>query len=187
MLPSEPKIFYGRESELLNILKLFSQQEPRIAILGAGGMGKTSLARAVLHHTSVMAKYGQHRYFVACDTAATKIELAAIIGAHLGLKPGKDLTHAVVQRFSRSPPCLLILDNLETLWEPTELRNEIEAFLSLLTDVEHLALMVRAHPLLLPSTNIIISDYHARSRTTSPSAMDSALCAAFEATRAKCC
>ncbi|KAJ7875978.1 hypothetical protein B0H13DRAFT_2549340 [Mycena leptocephala] len=123
MLPSEPKIFYGRESELLNILKLFSQQEPRIAILGAGGMGKTSLARAVLHHTSVMVKYGQHRYFVACDTAATKVELTAIIGAHLGLKPSKDLTHAVVQRFSHSPPCLLILDILRHY-------------------VEHLALMI---------------------------------------------
>jgi hypothetical protein len=105
-------------------------------------MGKTSLARAVLHHTAIIAKYDGHRYFVACDTAASKIELAGIIGAHIGLKPGKDLTHTVVQHFSRGPPCLLVLDNLETLWEPTELRNETEELLSLLTDVDHVSLIV---------------------------------------------
>jgi Cdc6-like AAA superfamily ATPase len=48
MLPAEPKIFHGRNSELSDILHLFSQGTPRIAILGAGGMGKTSLARAVI-------------------------------------------------------------------------------------------------------------------------------------------
>ncbi|KAJ7916098.1 P-loop containing nucleoside triphosphate hydrolase protein, partial [Mycena leptocephala] len=141
-LPSEPKIFYGREPELSDILRLFSLVTPRIAILGAGGMGKTSLAKAILHHTKITAKYEQHRFFVTCDSAETKVELAALIGAHLGLKPGKDLTQSVVQHFSSSPPSLLILDNLETLWEPAESCHDIEEFLSLLTDVEHLALMI---------------------------------------------
>jgi GTPase SAR1 family protein len=65
MLPSEPEIFHGRETELTKILGLFSQGNPRIAILGAGGMGKTSLARAVIHHTEVIQLYGQYRHFVA--------------------------------------------------------------------------------------------------------------------------
>ncbi|KAJ6582208.1 hypothetical protein B0H19DRAFT_1061649 [Mycena capillaripes] len=108
MVPSAPKIFHGRESELAAILKLFSLGSPSIAILGA----------------------------------ATKVELAALIGAHLGLKLGKDLTRPVIQHFSSGPPCLLILDNLETLWEPTESRGDIEEFLSLLTDVDHLGLLI---------------------------------------------
>ncbi|KAJ7906647.1 hypothetical protein B0H13DRAFT_1463427, partial [Mycena leptocephala] len=37
---------------------------------------------------------------------------------------------------------LLILDNLETLWEPVESRGKIEEFLSLLTGVNHLALVI---------------------------------------------
>ncbi|KAJ7810482.1 hypothetical protein B0H13DRAFT_1927328 [Mycena leptocephala] len=72
---------------------------------------------------------------------ATRVELAALIGAHVGLKPGKDLTHPVIQYFSSSPDCLLILDNLETLWDPVESRGKIEEFLSLLTSVDHLALV----------------------------------------------
>lgn len=80
MLPSEPQIFHGRESELSDILKAFASETPRIAILGAGGMGKTSLARAVLHHSQITARYGQHRFFVACDSASTKVELMALVG-----------------------------------------------------------------------------------------------------------
>ncbi|KAJ7874584.1 hypothetical protein B0H13DRAFT_1555446, partial [Mycena leptocephala] len=121
---------------------LFGQGSPRIAILGGGGMGKTSLARAVIHHSEIACRYEQQRFFVACDSAATQVELAALIGTHLGLKPGKDLTHPVIQHFSSSPHSLLILDNLETLWEPTESQANIEEFLSLLTGVDHLALVI---------------------------------------------
>ncbi|KAJ7809916.1 P-loop containing nucleoside triphosphate hydrolase protein, partial [Mycena leptocephala] len=142
MLPPEPKIFHGRNSELSDILQLFSQGIPRIAVLGAGGMGKTTLARAIIHHTEITQRYNQQRFFVACDSAATQVELATLIGAHVGLKPGKDLTHPVIQYFSSSSNCLLILDNLETLWEPVETRSKIEEFLSLLTGVDHLALVI---------------------------------------------
>ncbi|KAJ7321318.1 P-loop containing nucleoside triphosphate hydrolase protein, partial [Mycena albidolilacea] len=142
MLPSEPKIFHGRESELSDILHLFNTGIPRIAILGAGGMGKTSLARAVLHHPDITAKYVENRFFVACNSATTGIELANLIGSHLGLKPGKNLTQAVLQYFTNNAPSLLILDELETLWEPASARGDIEELLSLLTGVEDLALMI---------------------------------------------
>jgi Cdc6-like AAA superfamily ATPase len=142
MLPSQPKIFHGRDSELSNILQLFSAGTPRIAVLGAGGMGKASLAKAVIHHTEITQRYNQHWFFVACDAAATQVELAALIGAHVGLKLGKDITHPVIQYFSSSSDSLLILDSLETLWEPAESRGNIEEFLSLLTGVDHLALLV---------------------------------------------
>jgi hypothetical protein len=145
MLPSEPKIFHGRESELSDILRLFRQGTPRIAILGSGGMGKTTLAQAVLHHFEISVRYEQHRFFVACDSASSKVELAAVIGSHLGLKPGRDLTQSVVLHFTGGPSSLLILDNLETLWEPTECRADIEEFISLITDVEQLALIVSRH------------------------------------------
>ncbi|KAJ7939814.1 hypothetical protein B0H13DRAFT_1850578 [Mycena leptocephala] len=141
MLPSVPKIFHGRESELKHIIETLSQDSPRVAILGGGGMGKTSLARAALHHPDIATKF-EKRYFVSAESATTSIELAALIGLHLGLQPGKDLTKPVVQYFLRKPPSLLILDNLETPWEPINSCGRVEEFLSLLTDVPHLALIL---------------------------------------------
>ncbi|KAJ7030954.1 hypothetical protein C8F04DRAFT_1236224, partial [Mycena alexandri] len=123
MLPAEPKIFHGRDSELAAILKLFKQDTPRIAILGAGGMGKTSLARIVLHHEEITTKYHGNWFFITCDTVANNVELAGLIGVHLGMKPSKDLTQAVIKHFCDAPPSLLILDNLETAWEPITMRG----------------------------------------------------------------
>ncbi|KAJ7908507.1 hypothetical protein B0H13DRAFT_2016529, partial [Mycena leptocephala] len=98
LLPSEPKIFHGRESELSVIIKSFERETPRVAILGTGGMGKTSLSN--------VTRYGQHRFFVTCDTV-----------------------------LAVSPPSLLILDNLETIWDPIESRRDVENFLALLTEI----------------------------------------------------
>jgi hypothetical protein len=141
MLPSKPKIFHGREVEVENIMKILNEESPRIAILGGGGMGKTSLAKVVLHHPDTCARF-EDRFFVSAESASTSIELAALIGLHVGLKPGTDLTRPIVQYLSRKSSCLLVLDNLETVWEPIESRAGIEEFLALLTAVKHLALIV---------------------------------------------
>ncbi|KAJ7123855.1 hypothetical protein C8R43DRAFT_899369 [Mycena crocata] len=143
MLPSEPKIFHGRESELEHMLACFRLETPRLAILGAGGMGKTTLARAVLHQAEIAATYGQHRFFVPCDSVLTRVELVTLIGAHLALKPGKDLASRIVQHLTGCVPSLLVLDNMETIWDgTTQSRADIEDFLALLTDIPHLALIV---------------------------------------------
>ncbi|KAF8137892.1 hypothetical protein K438DRAFT_732958 [Mycena galopus ATCC 62051] len=161
MLPSKPKIFHGRDQELERILKLLSEKSPRLAILGGGGMGKTSLARAALHHPETVSKF-EHRFFVSAEAATTSIELAALIGWHLGLNPGQDLTKAVVQYLAHTPASLLILDNLETVWEPRQSCARVEGLLCLLGGLEHLALMITmrgaerpgqvqwTHPFLLP-------------------------------------
>ncbi|KAJ7480757.1 P-loop containing nucleoside triphosphate hydrolase protein [Mycena latifolia] len=142
LLPSEPKIFHGRESEVSAIIETFSKGTPRIAILGAGGMGKTSLARAILHNPEITARYEQHRIFVTCDTALSSIQLAGLIGAHVGLKPGPDLTQPIIHHFTQGPPTLLVLDNLETIWETRDSRATVEKFLALIADIDHLALII---------------------------------------------
>ncbi|KAK7006215.1 AAA domain-containing protein [Favolaschia claudopus] len=141
LLPATPKIFHGRESELATVVDMLSQSVPRIVILGPGGMGKTSLAMASLHDAQVVGKYPA-RYFVSCDSAYTADALVATVASNLGVEPSRGLAKAVVRQLSDGLPCLMILDNLETSWEPVENRTAVEDFLSLLADISHLALLI---------------------------------------------
>ncbi|KAJ7738209.1 hypothetical protein B0H14DRAFT_3610893 [Mycena olivaceomarginata] len=117
------------------------QQPARIAILGTGGIGKTALALATLHHPTVEQKYAQC-HFVSCESAHSAVELISIVGTHLGLEPSRQLSRAIVQHFLENGPTILVLDNMETPWESLSTRANVEEFLSLLTDVPHLALLI---------------------------------------------
>jgi hypothetical protein len=64
------------------------------------------------------------------------------IADHIGLEKGSNMAKKIAHYFSYAPPSLVVLDNLETPWEPLSSRSEVEEFLSLLTDVPHLGLMV---------------------------------------------
>jgi GTPase SAR1 family protein len=145
MLPPSPKIFHGRDLELNSVITILLQDSARIAILGAGGMGKTTLAIAAVQNSQVESKYSQ-RYFVSCQSTPTCVELASMIADHLGLEKQSNLSSTIVQYFTHSPQSLLVLDNFETPWEPSSSRSEVEEFLSLLTDIPQLALVVGMMP-----------------------------------------
>ncbi|KAJ7258212.1 hypothetical protein C8J57DRAFT_1720798 [Mycena rebaudengoi] len=141
LLPASPKIFHGRESELKDVVNVLLQNSARVAILGTAGMGKTSLATAALHDPQVEAKYS-YRYFVPCNSSPTCTELAATIADHIGLEKGSKIAKKIAHYFTHAPPSLLVLDNLETPWETLSSRSEVEEFLSLLTDIPQLGLMI---------------------------------------------
>ncbi|KAJ7697070.1 hypothetical protein B0H14DRAFT_2315271, partial [Mycena olivaceomarginata] len=140
-LPASPKIFHGREAELEDLVDNLLVLPARIAILGPGGMGKTTLAVAVLHDPKVAEKYPT-RYFISCDSAHTSDSLIAVIASCLGLEATGGLPGAVIRHLSAGPPCLMMLDNFETPWELMDGRVKVEEFLSLLTDLPHVALVI---------------------------------------------
>ncbi|KAJ7270380.1 hypothetical protein C8J57DRAFT_1180410 [Mycena rebaudengoi] len=117
------------------------QELAHVAILGAGGMGKTSLATAALHNHQVEAKYS-FRYFVPCHSSPTCTELVRTIADHIGVEKGPNLSKKVAHYFTCAPPSLLVLDNLETPWESQLSRHEVEELLSLLTDAPQLGLVI---------------------------------------------
>ncbi|KAJ7261935.1 hypothetical protein C8J57DRAFT_1633383 [Mycena rebaudengoi] len=141
LLPASPKIFHGRVAELQDVVNILLQDSAHIAILGAGGMGKTSLGIAALHNPQVEAKYSS-RYFVPCHSTPTCTELVRTIADHIGVERGSNLLNKVAHYFAHAPPSLLVLDNLETPWESQSSRQEVEEFLSLLTDAPQLGLMI---------------------------------------------
>jgi hypothetical protein len=141
LLPASPKIFHGRESELEDLVDILLVDPARVAVLGPGGMGKTTLAMAALHHPKVANKY-QTRYFISCEFAHTRDSLVAIIVSNLGLDNSSTSERAVVAFLSAEQPCLMILDNFETPWEAMDGRVKVEELLALLADIPHVALLV---------------------------------------------
>lgn len=141
MLPASPQIFHGREGELQELVGLLLSTSARVAILGTGGMGKTSLAIAALHHADVVANYAQ-RYFIPCQLSATCADLLHNIASHIGIEEGPNMLRRIMHHFMGAGSTLLVLDNLETPWEPSTSRGDVEDLLSRLTDIAHVALMV---------------------------------------------
>jgi hypothetical protein len=138
LLLASPKIFHGRESELKDVVNTLLQNFARVAILGTGGIAKTSLATAALHNPQVEAEHS-HQYFVPCHSSPTCTELAATIADHIGLEKG---ANKIAHYFAHAPASLLVLENLETTWEALSSCSEVEEFLSLLTEIPQLGLMV---------------------------------------------
>ncbi|KAJ6600258.1 hypothetical protein DFH09DRAFT_1355610 [Mycena vulgaris] len=141
LVPASPHIFHGRDSELGEIVAALMKEEARVAIMGSGGMGKTTLVLAALHHADVEEKYPQH-HFVSCESANSAAELILIVGSYLQLPQSKGLSKAIYGHFLEGGPAILVLDNMETPWESLATRPQVEEFLSLLADVPHLALLV---------------------------------------------
>ncbi|KAJ7253873.1 hypothetical protein C8J57DRAFT_1473713 [Mycena rebaudengoi] len=100
LLPASPKIFHGRESELKDVVNVLLQNSARVAILGTGGMGKTSLATAALHNPQVEAR-----------AVALNIRLLALGCSHVNCtripEPRRDARHDadIVFRSVRFPAC----------------------------------------------------------------------------------
>ncbi|KAJ7575525.1 hypothetical protein C8J56DRAFT_1063119 [Mycena floridula] len=140
LLPAAPKIFHGRQHELEHVINALTQNETaQVAILGPGGIGKTSLAHATLHHPQIMEKFGPYCYWIACDSSESANDLIVMISTYFGIHAQNRL-HAIltcIREMAR--PVLLILDNLETPWEQRGKQREVEDMLSYLTGLDNLS------------------------------------------------
>ncbi|KAJ7079301.1 hypothetical protein B0H15DRAFT_914174 [Mycena belliarum] len=144
LLPSSPKIFYGRDAEVHQLVRMLLSTEPcRVAILGPGGMGKSSLALAVLHHEDLISRFGSFQYFISLESSTSASDMLAAIAAFFNIDATAKVSRAILKHISSlSTPCVLVLDNLEECWENMSSRAEVEEFLSLLSEISQLHLMV---------------------------------------------
>lgn len=110
-----------------------------VIILGSGGMDTL----AALHRHEIESKYRSFRYFIPCDSAPSSAELISVAAMYFGLREPVKLTQTINRCLSlMAGPKLVVLDNLETSWEPIDSRPLVEEFLSLLTDIPQLTLVV---------------------------------------------
>lgn len=116
----------------------------RIAILGPGGYGKTTLANAVLTHQRVQEYFGDARYFVACESVfsagALLIELAKTLGL---LDTATDASWSRICTVLDARDCILCLDNFESPWDQDgDMRYAVEELLSRIAELQHTTLLI---------------------------------------------
>lgn len=144
-LPPPPAIFFGR-NDLVSELSRWVASTPavRFAILGPGGMGKTSLASAVLCHPAVVERFGDRRHWALCETAGSYDLLIGIVARSLGInQPSGDVMY-LINAFVRTSlePRLIVLDNFETPWDISGSQSRVLDVLCSLFSFPHLAIIL---------------------------------------------
>jgi len=124
-----------------------------IALIGAGGIGKTSIALALLDDDRIEGKFGVNRRFLRCDEVKSHSHfvsrLSKVTGA--GIEDAENM--AALRQFLSSINILLILDNAETILDPRrpeapELYTSIEE----LSRIKTISLVITTRISMVPAT-----------------------------------
>ncbi|KAJ7692962.1 hypothetical protein B0H14DRAFT_2271958, partial [Mycena olivaceomarginata] len=148
--PPMPQIFHGRQSELSELVYMFSQPlQAHAVLMGQGGAGKSSLAIAFMNQPNIEQHFCHRRLLVRCNSAKGSFDLISRLGRALGF------SHVIAETKSTrykdmifaslgcsKAPWLIVFDDLDDAWDPPSTKLEVEDLLTELSTIPAVSLLL---------------------------------------------
>ena len=147
-MPLKPAVFHGRDVIIEEITQLLIKEETsRVCILGAGGMGKTSVSLGVVEQPLIKTRFlPENIVWVPCIEATSATLLLEILCTQLQVPGniGQPTIEKIVSLLATSTqPRLILLDNFETPYNALDgAQKQVEDTLRRLTMLSHVAILV---------------------------------------------
>ena len=113
-LPREPLLMVGRDSAVRELTTLLKKRR-FVSIVGAGGIGKTTIALTLAHR--MLAKFEGAVHFLDLGAVEDSRLLASLLASQLGLVAVSDQPLPIILTFLREQRMLLVFDSCDHVIE----------------------------------------------------------------------
>ncbi|KAJ7578824.1 hypothetical protein C8J56DRAFT_1030711 [Mycena floridula] len=155
--PASSQSKLARFSRVFTTKPASSLKCAHLALLGAGGQGKTATALKVMAHPAIKQFYSRkNSLWVPCDEATSPEMFLHILYNSLAITVDSHNTLEDILNELRktSKPIILLLDNFETPWNAPEARGTTARILQDIAQFPHVALFVTMRATVAPCEEI---------------------------------